>query len=415
MATFEYQALDVNGKSHRGIIEADNPRDARQTLRSQSLTPININNSSASNPKNSIGTHNYLKFSVATHKQSLGGKELVLITRQIATLIETAVPLEEALNAVAQQSDREKTRRLILSIRERVLEGWRLADALAEHEKSFSSLYRAVVSAGETSGDLGAVLSRLANMLEKNRAIQSKALTALIYPSILATVSLGVVIALMRFVVPEIVEQFKDFDTELPVVTQFVISISNAITNYGVSAIGVFLVISLAGWWALKSPVLKLRFDRYLLNLPLIGKLLRGLEAARFGRTLATLFAGGAPLIDALLGAQRTISNQFIKARLDDTITMVREGAGLSTGLRKANVLPPMMTHMVAAGEKSGELPKLLDKTADHLENEFETVTTVGLRVLEPIIVVAMGLIVMVIVLSIMLPTLQLNSLASGG
>lgn len=414
MATFDYEALDQGGKNQRGVITADNPKQARQDLRAKHLTPIRIANAreKARATQNEGKT---LSSIFGARKQHISEKELVLVTRQLATLVETAVPLEEALNAVSQQSESDKIRGLILSVRERILEGWRFADALGEDEKSFPALYRAVVAAGEASGDLGTVLERLATMLEKNRAIKNKATTALIYPIVLMVVSIGVVIALMRYVVPKIVEQFDDFSADLPFITDLVISLSNGIRDYGLVLLGGVFLIALAGWQLLQQPNIKLRVDKSLLKLPIIGKLLRGLEGARFGRTLATLFAGGAPLIDSLIGAQRTLTNTHIKDKLDTTITMVREGAGLSQGLKRAGVLPPMMTHMVAAGEKSGELPKLLDKTAEHLENDFETATTVALRLLEPVIVVFMGLIVMTIVLAIMLPTLQLNTLASGG
>lgn len=406
MATFEYEALDGGGKSQRGVITADNPKQARQSLRGQNLTPVKVTNAR---------DHKAMAIGFGARKTHLGNREVVLITRQLATLVGTSVPLEEALDAVARQSDSEKTRRLILAVRERILEGWRFADALGEDEKSFPPLYRAVVAAGETSGDLGNVMERLAVMLEKNHAIRAKAMAALIYPAALAFVSIAVVIALMRYVVPKIVEQFEDFSADLPMITQFVIALSEGIRDYGLVMLVGVVAIGFGFWQMMKNPVIARRVDRWLLSVPVVGKLLRGLDGARFGRTLATLFAGGAPLIDSLAGAQRTLSNSHIRARLDTTITMVREGAGLSQGLKKAAVLPPMMTYMVAAGEKSGELPKLLDKTADYLEEEFETATGIALRLLEPIIVVLMGLIVMVIVLSIMLPTLQLNTLASGG
>ncbi len=410
MATFQYEALDGSGRSKRGVISADNPKEARQTLRRQNLMPVRIDNAR----KRSLSRTGKAGED-GNRRGHLKARELVMVTRQLATLVSTAVPLEESLSAVAQQADNERVRLLILSVRERILEGWRLADAFAEDPKSFPPLYRSVVSAGELSGDLGAVLERLATMLEKNRAIRSKALTALIYPAALAVVAFGVVIALMRFVVPKIVEQFQDFDTRLPVITEIVIAISNFLADFGIVLL-VALGAGIAGFWRLmKMPGFRRPFDRSVLRLPVAGKLVRGMEGARFGRTLATLFAGGTPLIDALVGAQKTVGNLYIREQLETTITAVREGSALATGLKKAGVLPPMMTHMVAAGEKSGELPRLLDKAADQLEEEFETATTVALRLVEPLIIVFMGLVVMVIVLSILLPTLRLNTLASGG
>ena len=412
MATFEYEALDPSGRNKRGVITADSPREARQSLRQQQLTPVRLSNARDRKTSERSLSNYQLRDRSAGH---LSSKELVLVTRQISTLVETAVPLEEALGAVAEQAENDKVCRIILGTRDRILEGWRFADALGENEKSFPALYRAVISAGEASGDLGGVMERLATMLEKNRAIRNKAISSLIYPIVLLLVSLIIVGLMMRFVVPKIVTQFEDFNAELPFLTRMVIAISDGLRDYGlVILVALAAIIGLCVYlWRQAGP--RLGIDRWLLSIPFIGKLLRGLDGARFARTLATLFAGGAPLIDALTGAQRTIMNSHIRDQLDITITMVREGAGLSRGLKKANALPPMMTHMVAAGEKSGELPKLLDKTAAHLEDEFETATSVALRLLEPLIVVFMGIIVMTIVLSILLPTLRLNTLAAGG
>jgi len=419
MATFEYDALDSAGKQIRGVITAETAKEARQELRNRKLTPVHINNSggrgtktAGSQPVNSTTSRVTSFFKSTGH---LNTKQRVLITRQLATLIETSVPLEEALSAIAQQSENDSAARLILSVRERVLEGWRFADALAEDEKSFPPLYCAVIAAGESSGDLGGVLERLAVMLEKHHAIRTKALTALIYPLTLMSVSLGVVIALMRFVVPKIVEQFSDFSAQLPWITRMVIAISEGLGSYGLYII-IALILGVAGIWRLlRIPSWRIHFDHACLKIPIVGKLLRAKEGARFGRTLATLFAGGAPLIDSLIGTQRTLGNHHIKTKMDTTISMVREGASLAQALKRADVLPPVMTHMIAAGEKSGQLPKLLDKSAAHLEDEFETATNISLRLIEPAIVVIMGLVVMVIVLSILLPTLQLNRLVSGG
>ena len=409
MATFEYEALDTKGRAKRGVITAETAKLARQTLRQQALTPVMVRD--ARNQEKSTDGNT---ITLQTGQRKLSASDQLLLTRQLATLISTAVPLEEALNALAQQSEKPHVRSLILSVRERILEGWRLADALGENPKSFSPLYQAIVAAGEMSGNLGQVLERLALMLEKNRAIRNKAMTALIYPATLASVATLVVIGLLRYVVPKIVEQFEGFDAQLPWLTKLVIASSNFIRDYGV-----FLLIGVAGfgimcWQIMRTPDLKEKVDGFLLRLPVVGKLMRSLEGARFGRTLATLFAGGAPLLDSLQGAQKTVGNLHMRARLDTTISMVREGAGLSVGLKRSGVMPPMMSHMVAAGERSGELPQLLDKTASHLEDEFEAATSIALRLLEPAIIVVMGVIVTMIVLSILLPTLQLNSLAAG-
>lgn len=404
MPSFEYEALDIGGRSRRGIVNAESARLARQELRRLQLTPVSI----SAPRENGGGTGGSRK------TPKIAAPELVNLTRQLAVLVGASTPLEEALNAVALQTDKPGSRKRLLAVRERVLEGWRFADALGEDKKSFSDLYRAVVAAGETSGDLSGVLDRLATMLEKNRTMLNKAIASLIYPAALAAVAGLVVTALMTQVVPKIVEQFQTFDAKLPFVTRFVIGISNFIGAYGLYlALGVVLG-GAAFWQGMRTPRFKLAFDRWILTAPLLGKLLRGLDGARFARTLATLFAGGAPLLDSLKGAQRTIGNSHMRDRLDGAITQVREGASLAGALKRAAVLPPMMTHMIAAGERAGAVPVMLDKAAAQLEEEFDTASTVALRLLEPAIIIAMGGAVMLIVVAILLPILRLNSLAAS-
>ncbi|MEL7491299.1 MAG: type II secretion system inner membrane protein GspF [Pseudomonadota bacterium] len=404
MPAFEYEALDGTGRSRRGVVAADTPRQARMELRSRHLTPVAIKAPKEKQAKALFGGG----------AKKVSTNQLVIFTRQLAVLIGAATPLEEALNAVALQTEQEHARQIILSVRERVIEGWRFADAMKEHPKSFPDLYRAVIAAGETSGDLGGVLDRLASMLEKNRSMRNAALAALIYPAALAVVAGGVITALLTMVVPKIIENFNTFNAELPLITQIVVTVSDFLGDYGLVLLGLIVVAAIGFWQAMKIPAFKQGFDRGILRVPLLGKLLRGLDGARFARTLSTLFSGGAPLLDSLVGAQRTVSNDHIRARLDQTVTMVREGSALASALKRPNVLPPMMVHMVAAGERAGEVPQLLDKAAEQLEEEFETASTVALRLLEPGIIIAMGGVVMVIVLSIMLPILRLNTLASG-
>jgi general secretion pathway protein F len=404
MPSFEYEALDFGGRSKRGVVNADSARLARQELRRLELTPVSI---SAPRDKAAIGPG-------GKKAPKIGAGELVNLTRQLAVLIGASTPLEEAINAVALQTEKPGSRKRLLAVRERVLEGWRFADALGEDKKSFPDLYRAVVAAGETSGDLSGVLDRLATMLEKNRSMMNKAIASLIYPAALAFVAGGVVTALMTQVVPKIVEQFQTFDAELPFVTRLVMGVSRFLGAYGLYILLAGAIGTAAFVQAMKSPPFKLAFDRWVLTVPLLGKLLRGLDGARFARTLATLFAGGSPLLDSLKGAQRTIGNSFIRDRLDGAITNVREGVSLAASLKRANVLPPMMIHMIGAGERAGAVPLMLDKSAAQLEEEFDTASTIALRLLEPAIIIAMGGAVMIIVVSILLPILRLNSLAAN-
>lgn len=403
MPSFEYEALDLSGRAKRGIVNADSPRLARRELRRLDLTPVSI-----SAPREAdVG-------GPGSKAPRLKASDLVIMTRQLSVLVGAATPLEEALNAVALQTEKPGVRKRMLAVRERVLEGWRYADALGEDKKSFPDLYRAVVAAGEASGDFAGVLDRLATMLEKNRTMMNKAIASLIYPAALALVAAGVVTALMIGVVPKIVEQFQTFDANLPFVTQVVIGISDFLARYGVFLSAGVILGGVAFWQALKSPAFKKSFDAWTLTLPVLGKLLRGLDGARFARTLATLFAGGAPLLDSLRGASRTVGNSYMRERLETVITQVREGASMGASLKRAAVLPPMMTHMVAAGERAGAVPLMLDKAAAQLEEEFDTTSTVALRLLEPAIIIGMGGVVMLIVVAILLPILRLNSLASS-
>jgi general secretion pathway protein F len=402
MPSFEYEALDFGGRSRRGVVNAESARLARRELRRLQLTPVSI-----SAPREKVGAE-------SRAAPRIGGSELVNLTRQLAVLIGATTPLEEALNAIALQTEKQGSRKRLLAVRERVLEGWRFADALGEDRKSFSDLYRAVVAAGEASGDLAGVLDRLATMLEKNRSMMNKAIASLIYPAALATVAGLVVTALMTQVVPKIVEQFQTFDVELPLVTRIVIGVSGFLGAYGLYLIVAAVLSGVGFWQGMRSPPFKLAVDRRLLAVPVVGKLLRGLDGARFARTLATLFAGGAPLLESLKGAQRTMSNSHMRNRLDGAINQVREGASLAAALKRANVLPPMMTHMIAAGERAGAVPLMLDKSAIQLEEEFDTASTIALRLLEPAIIIAMGGAVMIIVVAILLPILRLNSLAAG-
>lgn len=403
MPSFEYEAIDGAGRTKRGVVAAESARLARAELRRLSLTPISV-----AAPKSAESM-------TADGKQGrISPNDLVLLTRQLSVLVGASTPLEEALSAVALQTDKQTVRKRVLAVRERVLEGWRFADALGDDRKSFSDLYRAVVAAGEQSGDLAGVLDRLATMLEKNRAIRNKALASLIYPAALALVAGAVVVGLMTLVVPKIVEQFQTFDARLPFVTRFVIGVSDFIVDFGPAILLATIGAGVAFWRGMSNPKFKLGFDQRVLGVPVIGKLLKSLDGARFARTLSTLVAGGAPLLDSLRGAQRTVTNSWIRDRLEISISMVREGASLAAGLKRANALPPMMGHMVAAGERAGAVPMLLDKAAVQLEEEFDTATTVALRLLEPAIIIGMGGVVMVIVLSILLPILRLNSLAGA-
>ena len=403
MPSFEYEALDASGRPKRGVISADSARMARQELRSLLLTPVKISSLREDQQE-----------ARRAGPRKISSRDLAALTRQLSVLLGAATPLEEALNVIAQQYEKPHVRRRLMAVRERVMEGWRFSDALNEDPKSFPDVYRAVVASGETAGDMAGVLDRLATMLEKNQSMRGKAFGALIYPAALVVIAGGVVTALMTQVVPKIVDQFNGFDATLPLITRIVVSISDFISAYGLFILLAILLGAAALWQGLRQPAFKQAFDRRMLNLPVLGKLLRALDAARFARTLSTLFAGGAPLLDSLTGAARTVSNAYMRAQLEESVTSVGEGASLSAALKRTKVLPPVMAPMIAAGERAGALPVLLDKTAAQLEEEFDSAANTALRLLEPAIIAILGVIILVIVVSIMLPILRLNSLAAG-
>ena len=338
-------------------------------------------------------------------------RDVAEVTRMLSTLIEAALPVEEALQAAAAQTDSPEARKVLTLVRGRVMEGYRLSDALKDHGDVFPVLYRATVAAGETAGELGPVLDRLADYLEKSQAMRQKVIGALIYPMALAVVASAVIAGLMTFVVPKIVDQFTVIDQDLPLLTVAMIALSDFLRSWGLAALVGVIAVGAGVWQALRNARRRFLFDRALLRLPMIGRLLRDLDAARFARTLATLTASRVPLLESLTAAGATVQNHALKRALTEATTAVREGATLSTALQRTNAFPPLMTHMVASGEKSGALAPMLLKVADQMDNHFDATTTVAVKMLEPAIIVLMAGFVMLIVLAIMLPILRMNAL----
>ncbi len=406
MAAFEYEALDAAGKRRRGVISADSPRLARRELKRLRLLPLRV--------ETARGRRSGRLAARRAESGRLPAKQLALLTRQFATMAQAAAPVEEILQTVAAQTDRLALRKTLLAVRGHVMEGQRLSDAMAREGRAFPPLYRAMVRAGETSGSLAPVLERLADHLEKSQKLRAKLITALVYPAMLAIVAAAVIIALMTFVIPKVVEQFDSLGGTLPGLTRAMIALSNAMRDHGVTALVLLAVAGVVFAHSLRRPAFRLAVDRMLLRLPLLGRLLRDLASARLARTLASLVASGVPVLEALVAAQGTVFNQHLKAALAQAAVMVGEGASLSQALRKTALFSPMIVYMTAVGESSGRIDHMLDKAADHLEAEFESFTATALSLLEPAIIVVMGGIVMLIVLAILLPILQLNTLALG-
>ncbi|MDQ2892794.1 MAG: type II secretion system inner membrane protein GspF [Pseudomonadota bacterium] len=405
MADFDYIAIDTRGAEKRGHVAAADIDSARASLDAKKFYVVRIE------PGSAPATKGRPLFGLTLGTPKISGKNLTLFTRQLATLNRVS-PLEESLRTITRQTEEESVRAIVSQVHAGVVEGRRLADSMARAPKSFPPLYRAMVAAGESSGTLPTILDRLAALLERQAEIRGKLITALAYPTILAVVALGVVTALMMFVVPQVVEQFDNVGQQLPLLTRIVIALSDFLVGYWWVMLLVIVVAAFLGWRALKDETLRLAFDSWLLRIPLLGRLLRDLHAARMARTLGTMVASRLPLLEGLTLTASTIHNRRLKLASDEIVANIRGGGSLSAAMRRAGVFPPLLTYLAASGEAAGRLDEMLERAADYLEREFDRFTATALSLLEPAIIVVMGGIVATIVLSILLPILQLNTLA---
>jgi general secretion pathway protein F len=409
MADFTYLALDTAGRERRGSVRATTPVEAREKLGQRRLFVVKIEEGAGAS-----GEAPPLLSRQLFVRRKLGAKQLTVFTRQLATLVQVS-PLEEALRTIARQTEKEQVRDILLSVHAGVLEGRRLSEAMGRAPASFPALYRGMVSAGESSGSLPLILERLAILLERQAQVRAKVLSALAYPIILAFVAMFVVFALMVFVVPRVVEQFDDIGQALPLLTRIVIALSHFLATWWWALIAAVAIAVFATVRALKDEGLRMRWDRGLLRLPLFGRLLRDLHAARMARTLSTMVASRLPLLEGLKLTTQTVHNRALRAASADIAESVRTGGSLSGALRRAAVFPPLLVYLAASGEASGKLDIMLERAAEYLEREFDSFTATALALLEPAIIVIMGAVVAVIVLSILLPILQLDTLAGGG
>lgn len=405
MAAFEYLALDPRGATRNGVVSAADEAGARQILQKRRLAPVRLTPANDSGPAQGV--------LAGLFQQKLGTKDLSLITRQIATLVSVS-PLEEALRAIAQNADQPKVKAILGEVHAGVLEGYRLSEAMGRAASSFPPLYRAMVAAGEASGSLPAILERLADLMEQEQTVRAKLATALVYPIALAITAVLVIIALMTFVVPKVVDQFDSMGQALPLLTRVVIAISAGLSQYGWLVALLLAVGAILFARGLRSPGFRLAVDGALLKTPLLGRLLREVHAARLARTLATMLASGLPVLEGLTLTARTIRNSVLRGATEEMTVFIREGGGLSTAMRRAGVFPPVLLYMAASGESSGRLEMMLSRAADYLEREFNTFTSAALSLLEPAIIIVMGAVVATIVLSILLPILQINTMALG-
>ena len=402
MPAYEFTALDARGRQQKGLLEGDTPRQVRGMLRDRGLAPLTVQE---------VAESQAAKGSLFQRRAGWSHTELTLFTRQLATLARSGLPLDEALAAVAQQSERKNVKRVTLGVRSGVIEGRTLAQALGDFPSVFPALFRATIEAGESSGKLDGVLERLADYVERRQALQQKLMLAAIYPTILTVAAIAVVTALMTYVVPKVVAVFADLDAKLPLLTRGLIATSDFLREYGLGLLVLLAAGLLAFAYAMRSDDFRRRVHHLMLRLPLMGRLTRGNNTARFTRTLGILFGSGVPILDAMRIGTQVVDNLPMREAIEAATLRVREGASVNKSLAESGLFPPITVHMIASGEASGRLDEMLDRAAEQQEREVETLVAAMMGLLEPLLIVTMGIIVFVIVMAILLPIFDLNQL----
>lgn len=404
MPAFRYEAVDAVGATRKGVVNADSARSARSDLRAQGLAPIMVDAITAQ--VDELGQAKRRAFG-----DKLSTMELALFTRQLASLLEASLPLEQAFTALLEQAERPYVRDLVASIRSEVMGGSSLSDALSRHPRDFADIYRALVASGEQIGQLSRVLSRLADYIERRNALVQKVRLAFTYPAIVTVVAFAIVIFLLAYVVPQIVSVFANTKQKLPLLTVIMLGISDFVRNYGWIVFLVLVAAFMAWRSALKNPDVKYRWHRWLLTAPLYGKFERSLNTARFASTLAITTGSGVPILRALQTSRDTLSNVAMREQVEDATASVREGVSLARALSAHKHFPPMLIHMIRAGEVTGELPAMLERASNAQEQDLErrAMTIAGL--LEPALILVMGVVVLLIVLAVLMPIIEINQL----
>lgn len=405
MPAFEYLALDQNGREKKGILEGDSARQIRSQLRDQGLSPLTVDESNKKEKTRGGDT------ATGRFRGSLKTAELSLIIRQIATLTSAGTPLEESLAATAKHSEKNKVKSLLLTVRSKLMEGHSFAEALSQYPKVFPEMFRATVSAGEQSGHLDGVLERLADFSEDRQSTEATVKKALVYPVFLVVISIAIVGLMLAVVVPKVVETFDDLGQELPGITLALIAASDFVQAWGLFVVIATVVAIIAFNRAMLVETFKFKVHKFVLQLPIAGKLVRSANAASFARTLSILAASGVPVLEALDIASQVISNRPMRQAVLEASAKVREGTSLSRALENSRQFPPMLLHLIASGEGSGRLGFMLEKAANHLEREQDTAVSSALGILQPTIVLIMGAAILAIVLGILLPIFELNDM----
>lgn len=402
MPAYTFEALQADGKTRKGVIEADTAKLARSLLRGQALVPLSVN------PVSDSGSEGLLSTPIMGGR-AFSSAQLAVWTRQLAGLVASGLPLERSLTALADETEHEKQRNLIAALRSEVNAGSPLAKAMMQHPREFSPIYTAVIAAGEQGGHLGAVLERLADDLEERQTLKGKLIGAALYPAIVTLVAIVIVIFLVSYVVPQVATVFASTKNALPWLTVAMMAISDFVRGWGWWVLGALILAVAIGRWALTRPVLRQRFDAAWLKLPIIGRLSRGYNAARFASTLAMLAGSGVPILRALQAAAETLNNTAMRADAEDALVLVREGAPLASAIAQKKRFPGLLAMFARLGEQTGQLPVMLQRAANQLSAEVQRRAMQLATILEPLLIVAMGVVVMLIVLAVMLPIIQLN------
>lgn len=403
MGAYEYAALDPSGRQRKGVAEGDTPRQVRQQLREQGLTPLSVAPVSDSREPGAIRPARFVR--------RISASELALVTRQLATLVRAALPLEEALLAVSQQTDRSRLKSMTLAIRSRVMEGHTLAAGLAQFPRVFPEIYLATVEAGEQSGHLEQVLERLADYTESRQQMHQQALLVLIYPAALFMVAMGVALGLVTYVIPSVAQVFQHHGQSLPLLTRALIALSDFLRVGWPFLLAAALAAAAGLYWLLRRPGPRRRYHLLLLRTPLLARLVGGINAARFARTLSILAGSGVPVLEALRISGQVIANIPMREAVADATRRVREGEPISKALGSSRLFPPMTIHLIASGETSGRLEEMLDRAARNQEQEMQGLIETLMAVVQPGIILLMGAIVATIVIAILLPIFDLNQL----
>ncbi len=406
MPAFSFEAIDSQGQSRKGTIEADSPKAARSLLRAQSLVPLAVE-PLASGPSQG-GAAPGLGERLMT-RPVFNSAGLAIWTRQLAGLVASGLPLERALTALADEAEGDRQRHLVAALRAEVNAGSTFARALTGHPREFSDIYCAVVGAGESSGSLGLVLERLADDLEERQTLRGKLIGAALYPAIVTLVAIVIVLFLVGYVVPQVASVFAGTKRALPFLTVAMLAISDAVRSYGWAMLLALVLIAIGGRYALARPLFRQKFDGWWLTLPVVGRLARGYNAARFAGTLAMLAGAGVPILKALQAAAETLNNRAMRADAMEALVLVREGAPLASALAQKKRFPGLVSMFARLGEQTGQLPVMLQRAAVQLSAEVQRRSMQLATILEPLLIVVMGLVVMLIVLAVLMPIIQLN------